>query len=85
MSVDQVAAYTGVSPETLNTWRSRGNGPQWCKLGGKIVRYRRADIDAWIEGSLVTPNEAENQEAEARKKVLDGKGRGTPADDSHLL
>jgi predicted DNA-binding transcriptional regulator AlpA len=49
LSVEQVAAYTGIAVGTLHGWRCRGCGPPWCKLGGKIVRYRLADLEAWIE------------------------------------
>lgn len=43
------------SPRTLQSWRARGEGPKFIKLGRGIrakVAYRRADIDAWIEAGL---------------------------------
>ena len=33
---------------TLRSWRVRGGGPTFIKVGGS-VRYRPADIDAWLE------------------------------------
>lgn len=56
------AALTGLSVRTLQTWRVRGGGPQFAKLGG-AVRYRRADIEAWINARLARTT----GEAEARK------------------
>jgi hypothetical protein len=41
-------------PQTLNKWRTRGRGPAYLKLAGK-VRYRAADLEAFIEASRVVP------------------------------
>jgi hypothetical protein len=38
----------GVSVETLRTWRKRGVGPRYRKLG-RCVRYSLADLDAFVE------------------------------------
>lgn len=35
-----------VASATLATWRSRGNGPKFVKIGGRVL-YRLADILAW--------------------------------------
>ena len=34
-------------PETLATWRHRGIGPPYTKIG-RSVWYRRADVEAWL-------------------------------------
>jgi hypothetical protein len=36
-----------ISPITLQQWRHRGEGPPFFKLG-RAVRYRRADVTAWL-------------------------------------
>lgn len=41
------AALIGVSPRTVETWRVRGSGPRFVRVG-RLARYRRADLDAWI-------------------------------------
>ena len=41
------ALYLGLSPATLETMRSRGGGPQFVKLGRRVV-YRREDLDVWL-------------------------------------
>lgn len=48
LTVDQLAhRWLGqVSKATLATWRSRGNGPKFLKVGGRVL-YRLADITAW--------------------------------------
>jgi predicted DNA-binding transcriptional regulator AlpA len=50
MNVVQAAAYIGIAKSTLYTWRTRrpGFGPRAVKAGGAL-RYRRSDLDAWIE------------------------------------
>ena len=35
-----------VTASTLATWRSRGNGPRFVKVGGRVL-YRLADVVAW--------------------------------------
>ena len=34
-----------MSPRTLERWRYRGTGPQFLKVGGRVL-YRLADIEA---------------------------------------
>ena len=52
LTPQQAARYLGVSDATLRLWRSRCKGPRYFKAGEKLVRYRRADLDAWIETRL---------------------------------
>lgn len=47
MSPDDVSALLGVSRGHLANWRSNGLGPRYVKVG-RLVRYRRPDIDDWI-------------------------------------
>lgn len=35
-----------LSPRTLERWRYRGTGPQYLKVGGRVV-YRLDDIEAF--------------------------------------
>ena len=50
-----VARLLGLSEITLRKWRmqDRREGPAWIKCG-KSVRYREADIEAWLERRTVT-------------------------------
>ena len=52
MTIGQAAAYIGVAKSTLYTWRTRrpGFGPRAVKAG-TALRYRRSDLDAWIEAN----------------------------------
>ncbi len=51
----QAAKYIGISEAALRLWRSEGRGPRYFKAGEKLVRYRRADLDSWIEARLSAP------------------------------
>jgi predicted DNA-binding transcriptional regulator AlpA len=51
----RAAKYLGISEAALRLWRSRGEGPRHFKAGAKLVRYRRADLDSWIEARLSQP------------------------------
>lgn len=41
-----VAERWNVSPRTLERWRCTGQGPQFLKVGGRVV-YRIEDIEAF--------------------------------------
>lgn len=48
----QAAALTGIAAYTLECWRRDGEGPPYVKLG-RLVKYRRVDLDAFMESRLV--------------------------------
>ena len=52
----QAAHYVVISPSTLEHWRMLGRGPKVTKLGPRLKRYRKHDLDQWIE-SCVDANE----------------------------
>jgi hypothetical protein len=47
----ELAEYLGISRKTLQTWRSLGLGPNYLKLGAKVV-YRIEDVNAYVRRSL---------------------------------
>jgi hypothetical protein len=42
-----VAKFLGVPERTLAQWRYLRTGPKWSKVG-RHVRYRWADLEAWL-------------------------------------
>jgi len=46
------AAYLGQSARTLRNLRLKGGGPVFLKLG-RIVLYRRSDLDRWLSQRAV--------------------------------
>jgi excisionase family DNA binding protein len=53
LTAAQVAEFLQVPVQTLYLWRHKGVGPKTVKVG-RHLRYRQADIDAWVE-SLIRP------------------------------
>lgn len=51
----QAAKYLGISEGALRLRRSEGRGPRHFKAGERLIRYRRADLDLWIEARLSAP------------------------------
>jgi excisionase family DNA binding protein len=50
LDADAAAAYISCTRGTLKTWRSRGEGPRYRVINGKLVRYHRDDLDAYVRG-----------------------------------
>lgn len=46
------AAYLSVTRKQMEHWRSAGGGPPFSRLG-RLVRYSRAQLDAWMAGRQV--------------------------------
>ena len=58
MTGEQAAAYIGILPGTLATWRSTGRyAIPYQKIGAKVF-YRRADLDAWLASRTATSTAA---------------------------
>lgn len=61
LSLRECAARLCVSPQTLYQWRHRGEGPIGYRFGKGRVRYRPADVEAWIESQRDEPREQPRQ------------------------
>jgi predicted DNA-binding transcriptional regulator AlpA len=53
LSEREAAARVGLSPRTLEGYRTDGNGPAFVRLGRRVL-YRPADLDAWITSHIRT-------------------------------
>ena len=51
ITAKQASEYMAVPIATLNTLRSRGEGPRFIKRTARIL-YRKSDCDAWLEAGL---------------------------------
>jgi excisionase family DNA binding protein len=51
---NQAAEYLGVSPNTLAVWASTGRYPLPFVRVGRSVRYRRSDLEKFLESRTVT-------------------------------
>lgn len=52
MTTEEVAEFLGLSPATLETWRTLGKGPAFVKPGRRIF-YLRSDVVAYLESRRV--------------------------------
>lgn len=54
ISPQEAATYLGVKPGTLEVWRcTRRYALPFVKVG-HLVRYRKADLDAWLASRTVS-------------------------------
>ena len=56
-SNDEAAAYLGCTPDTLRVWVSKRMIP-FLKVNA-LTRFRKSDLDAWMNARLVMPNDSE--------------------------
>lgn len=58
----ETSEYLGVAKATLDSMRTRGGGPTFKKFG-RLVRYEKAALDAWIDSRPTgsTTTEIQNQ------------------------
>jgi excisionase family DNA binding protein len=53
LNQDEAAAYLGVQPSTLEVWRCTKRYPLPYVKVGRLVRYRREDLDAWLRSQTI--------------------------------
>jgi predicted DNA-binding transcriptional regulator AlpA len=54
LTTEQAAAFLGTSKHSLQMLRTRGDGPQFLKLGPRKVAYLQKDLEAWAEAGRRT-------------------------------
>lgn len=55
ISCEEAAEMIGIAAQTLRNWRSLGRGPNIVVLSRTLIRYLRADVEAWIQQQRMTP------------------------------
>lgn len=48
----EAADYIGHSVRTLQKWRVTGGGPKYVRVSARSIRYRRRDLNEWIEARI---------------------------------
>lgn len=52
----EASVYLHLEAGTLENWRCQRRGPKWFRPeGSRVVRYDKADLDAWIEEQKARP------------------------------
>ena len=52
----QLAQSKQISVSLVRKWRRNGEGPPFLRVGAKLIRYRRADVEAWLTGQRRDPS-----------------------------
>ncbi len=53
LNENEIARQFGLPEKRLQALRCRGGGPKFIKVG-RSVRYRAADVEAWLEANTKT-------------------------------
>lgn len=53
LSAEEAAQYLNRDSRTMANDRCNGIGPRYARIG-RLIRYRKSDLDAFIEASFVT-------------------------------
>lgn len=54
----QAADFLNISVRSLQSWRVRGGGPAYLKLG-RSVRYRYRELQTWLDANLAASTSAQ--------------------------
>ena len=54
ITTEEAARHLGLKPSTLLNWRSDNRGPAFFKIG-RLVYYRRSDLEAWVSTQRRVP------------------------------
>lgn len=49
LSPREAAQYLGVSVSTLKAWRAKKIGPKWTMRGARLIAYRPADLERFLD------------------------------------
>lgn len=66
----RVSRVLGVEVETLSSWRRKGYGPRWYRIGRKI-KYAEPDLLAWMSAQAC-PRIQATEPASAKEGDRDG-------------
>jgi predicted DNA-binding transcriptional regulator AlpA len=78
LTTEELSALLRVPTATLNTWRSRGGGPPFIKVG-RLPRYATSDVREWLEGRKSTTQEPNGVAPVADASERGGASSGAPS------
>ena len=48
LRTSEAAEFIKVSPRTLESWRAKEEEPRFVRVGKRLVRYRKSDLQDWL-------------------------------------
>jgi excisionase family DNA binding protein len=48
LGTEEAAKYLGVTERSLQKWREKNVGPKFSRVGPRLVRYAKLDLDAFV-------------------------------------
>lgn len=63
LRVDEAARLLGLTKATLDTYRSKGKGPQFVKVGGRSIRYSLHDILEYVHQNTLGSTSVQNKDS----------------------
>jgi putative nucleotidyltransferase with HDIG domain len=60
MTTQELARMLGVDPSSVRRWRTAKpvQGPPFIRMSGRVVKYRREDVERWLDGRRFDPEVA---------------------------
>ncbi len=65
MDRKNAAQYLGCAPKTMADWATKGSGPEYLLVGGRVF-YFKASLDAWI-GAQAASSSSSRQPQSSRR------------------
>ena len=65
----EAASYLGCSAALVGLMRREGRGPRFYRVGKRLVRYRKADLDVWLRGRCSPRTPAVEQAERASERA----------------
>ncbi len=59
----ETSKITGFSIRTHQKWRIEGRGPKFMRISSRAIRYRRQDIEQWIESQQLRSSTSDSDDA----------------------
>ena len=56
----QLAEYIGVAPQTIKRWSRNGVMPQGRRVGPRLLKWNRTEIEDWLDGGCQPAAEQAN-------------------------
>ena len=65
MDRKNAAQYLGCAPKTLADWATKGSGPEYLQVGGRVF-YFKAALDAWIGAQAASASSCRQRQSSQR-------------------